>query len=557
MSRIPVVVFALVLGLGDFAAFAQERPVTQSVLSVRGTNASAAQGDPNDPDGGDDVDEYDPGDPDDTPPEDSGDSPAPSGAAEPEGCDPKKIEAAQKAAAAAYKGLFYDNDFSYLDDPCYRGRLLGDRFKQLHYGDCWLVSVGGEYRMRYHSEHNLSGKPLTGLDNDFLLQRTRLFADAKYGDGLRLYAEGIDAASDHEVRAPRNIEVNRADMLNLFADVRLLDAADGDYWFRGGRQELLYGNQRLISPLDWSNTRRTFDGFKTFYKAEKLGVDAFWTRNVPFAQHLPDDHNFDNPNQSEQFMGVYSTYKPDAKRTIEAFFLRLDEKDPVTQPSGVVIDGYDPMLFGTRWYYVNGDWLHEFEGGYQFGTYDQDQDTQAGYYVIGLGREMKRVKWKPTVWLYYDWASGDADPNDFVHGTFNQYFPLGHKYFGFMDIIGRQNIQDINASSLFHLHEKVTLLAWFHVFYLEEARDALYNTQGVPLYQDPTGSSGKDVGQEIDLLLTYRLRPRADLVIGYSHFFTGDYFRSPVIQNGPAGLATNGSNGRDADFTYVQFTTQF
>jgi hypothetical protein len=161
------------------------------------------------------------------------------------------------------------------------------------------------------------------------------------------------------------------------------------------------------------------------------------------------------------------------------------------------------------------------------------------------------------VWLYYDWASGDSDPNDGKHGTFNQYFPLGHKYFGFMDIIARQNIQDVNSSALFHLHDKITLLAWYHVFFLEEERDALYNVAGVPIYQDPTGSAGKYVGQEIDLLLTYKFKPRADVQFGYSHFFTGDYFRSPVIQNGPAGLATNGSNGRDADFFYTQLSVQF
>ncbi len=473
------------------------------------------------------------------------------------GCDKKKKEAAKQAAATAYKPLYYDNDFSYIDDPCYTGCLLGDRFKQMHIGDCWVVSLGGEYRMRQHSEHNLRGKPFTGRDDDFLLQRSRLFANMKYGDWLRLYAEAIDAASDFEKQQPRNIEVNRADMLNLFVDVRAFDGEQGDVWVRGGRQELLYGNQRLISPLDWSNTRRTFDGLKGFYKSEKLQADVFWTRNVPFSQHLPEDHNFDNPNQSEEFMGVYATYKKDKNQTLETFFLRLDEQDPVTQPSGVVVNGYDPNLFGARWYFINGDWLHELEGGYQFGDYNGNQDIQAGYYVIGLGRECKCLKYKPTVWMFYDWASGDADPNDGDYGTFNQYFPLGHKYFGWMDIVARQNIQDINASALFHLHEKVGLTAWYHAFFLEEERDALYNAAGVPIYQDATGGSGKEIGQEIDLLLTYKFKPRADIGLGYSHFFAGDYFDSAVIQNGPSGLATNGANGRDADFVYTQLSVQF
>ncbi len=126
-----------------------------------------------------------------------------------------------------------------------------------------------------------------------------------------------------------------------------------------------------------------------------------------------------------------------------------------------------------------------------------------------------------------------------------------------MPIIARQNIQDVNTSALFHLHDKITLLTWYHLFYLEESRDALYNAAGVPIYQDPTGGSGNYIGQELDLLLTYKFRPRADIMVGYSHFFSGSYFNSPVIQDGPAGLATNGANGQDADFVDTQLSVQF
>src|SRR5688572_32460769 len=44
--------------------------------------------------------------------------------------------------------------------------------------------------------------------------------------------------------------------LNLFADALISDYGSGEWWGRVGRQELLYGEQRLISPLDWANTRR-------------------------------------------------------------------------------------------------------------------------------------------------------------------------------------------------------------------------------------------------------------------------------------------------------------
>jgi hypothetical protein len=81
--------------------------------------------------------------------------------------------------------------------------------------------------------------------------------------------------------------------------------------------------------------------------------------------------------------------------------------------------------------------------------------------------------------------------------------------------------------------------------------------RATPIYHDPTGGSGNYIGQEIDLLVTYKFPPRADVGFGYSHFFARDYCDSPAIQNGPAGLATNGANGRDADFVYTQLSVQF
>ena len=53
---------------------------------------------------------------------------------------------------------------------------------------------------------------------------------------------------------------DRGDILNLFVDVNLLEWDNHPVVARVGRQELLLGSQRLISTLDWANTRRTFEG---------------------------------------------------------------------------------------------------------------------------------------------------------------------------------------------------------------------------------------------------------------------------------------------------------
>ncbi len=474
--------------------------------------------------------------------------------------DAKKAEEQKKklaqAVATAYKPLFYNNDFAYLKDPAYDGWHLGETLKRRTLLGCdWATyDLGGEYRLRYHSEHNIRGKPLSGRNDDFLLQRTRLYFNVQAGERIRFYTEWLDASSNFQRNPPRAIEVNQFDALNLFVDGKLIDGESGDLWLRAGRQELLYGAERLVSPLDWANTRRTFDGFKAFWKGEQWDVDAFWTRPVPFAQHLVDD-DFDDSKGTAEFMGLYSTYKGLENHTLDFFFLRVAEHGQFTL-NNVVIDGLDSNLFGMRWLGKNDQWLAEVEGGYQFGHFSQENQV-AGYCTVGLGRILQTEGWKPTVWAYYDWASGDADPGVGDYGAFNQYFPLAHKYFGFMDIFGRQNIQDINGTFTVQPHEKVTFLAWYHVLFLAQARDAVYDVGGNPIYQDPTGSAGNYLGQEIDLLLTWTMNPRMVAVLGYSHFFTGDYFRSPVIENGPAGLATNGSNGQPADFVYLQWALRF
>jgi hypothetical protein len=70
-------------------------------------------------------------------------------------------------------------------------------------------------------------------------------------------------------------------------------------------------------------------------------------------------------------------------------------------------------------------WHIDVEGGYQFG-HDTDEAVRAGFVAAGLGHSWKSLPWSPTLWLFYDWASGDDNPNDGENNSFRQLFPLGH-----------------------------------------------------------------------------------------------------------------------------------
>jgi hypothetical protein len=443
-----------------------------------------------------------------------------------------------------HKPLFYDNDFSYLEKPNNQFFYYGDSFKRIPVGDCWTMDVGGEYRARYHHESNLRGSDLSGRSDSFLLHRTRVYGNAEYGDFIRLYAEGIDATSEFENFPPRTIEENRFDALNLFGDVKLLDNGDGKWRMRVGRQELLYGDQRLISPLDWANTRRTFDGAKIFYKTKDWALDGFWTRPVPFSQHVNSDSNFDSSDDSQEFAGIYASHKVGKDEVRDFYFLRFAEyQGPGT---AVAPTDYDPMMFGGRWNWKDGSLLFDLEGGYQFGNWGAEE-ISAGFVTVGLGRENTCACWKPKYWVYYDYASGDRDPTDGTHQTFFQYFPLVHKYFGYADLIARQNIHDFNFLYSATPSKQTEIKLWHHIFWLDSARDGLYNANGARIRFDPTGTSGDYVGQETDFTWQYNFGPRSNVLFGYSHFWSGDYVRN----------TTAPGIGLDVDFFYTQYTVQF
>ena len=430
------------------------------------------------------------------------------------------------AAAKSHKPLFYDNDFDYLYDPDYTDRDLGDGLKRRSIGPCITYDIGGQFRMRYHGERNIRGLGLTGRDDDFLLYRTRLYGNVQIDSWLRAYAEMIDAQSNYEDFSPRPIEENRADLLNLFGDVRVLNTENGELWARAGRQELLYGAQRTVSPLDWANTRRTFEGYKMYYQGDTWDIDAFWVRPIS-----PDSDRFDSPDYNREFMGIYSTYRGLEKGTLDLYYLRLEDESA----------DFEFDTLGARFAGTHGPWSYEIEGDVQFGNF-VGADHNAGAWTVGLGRKIENLPWNPVIWAYYDWASGD----DTTSNGYHHLYPLAHKYLGFMDLFGRRNIESPNVRLTLSPCKKVKLLLWYYILFLENKNDVPYSVTMQPFNAGNAPASAY-LGQELDLVGKWQISTRLGLLLGYSHFFSGDYYK-----NTP-GVPHRG----DADFFYTQLTVNF
>lgn len=452
---------------------------------------------------------------------------------------PKAAKELTAAMRDAYKGVFYANDFSYLDNPNYQGpHFLGDSLKRVADGK---LDLGGEFRTRFHHEQNHRGLGLTGRDDQFWLTRTRLFANYRLHEDIRFFGEYLYADSGGEDFASRPIEVNRGEAQNLFLDAKLYADETLSVSTRAGRQELLFGEQRLISPLDWANTRRTFDGVRATVSGAEGSLDLFYTHPVLITRDSAANHEWDHSDEKQPFYGAYYSRRGLPIGTFETYYIGYDNRNAGSE--------FSYHTLGTR---IAGDasgLLYEFEGGIQFGENNDGSAHDSGFATVGLGHKLDLTafveSWTPTLWLWYDWASGgDADFVALGDDGFNHLFPLVHKYNGFMDLFGRRNLHDINAQWLTPLGDSVSTIIWYHYFLLDE-KTTPYNVTMSP-FNPLNGAVDRELGHEIDFLVNWTINPRHKVMVGYSYFAAGDYYQTP-------GTPTDA----DAHFFYSQYQVSF
>jgi hypothetical protein len=424
---------------------------------------------------------------------------------------------------------FYDANYRYLENPRFGEVDPFSLLKRIHPTDAWLLAFGGEERLRFMDE-NGGYEQITGKVNPETWYRSRVYADVWYRDLFRVNVEMSDARVFNDALPPFSTYNDRADFLNLFADAKLFSVANQPAYVRIGRQEMYLGSQRLISPSDWSNVRRTFQGVRGFWLGRDWNVDAFWVQPV-----LIEPTTLDSPDHNQNFTGVWTTYRPRTGQAVEAYYLDLDNRNLGAAIGRNGVAGfYNVSTLGTRY---SGDFQHvlwDFEGMYQLGAWS-NQIISAGAVTTGVGYQFAKVPMNPQFWIYNDFASGTQNPNGNIHGTFNQLFAWGHLYFGYLDLVGRQNIDDISMQFAFYPAKWILTTFQNHVFHLASARDALYNAAGTPIRSSPTGTAGTYVGDEIDFTTNFHLDLHNDIFLGYSKLFAGEFIhRTPGPQTGPS-----------------------
>ena len=452
-----------------------------------------------------------------------------------------------------YLVLRYNEDFSYLDGP--EGSYTKDFFdpiKNIHLGEDWRLRLGGEVRLRWETETNRNFGQRDPSNDSILLYRELLHANLEYRKLARFYVEGIDArVADRDLPQQPAME-DTFDINQAFVDLRFL-GEQTPLTLRAGRQMMSYGKDRVIGTGDWTNAPRRFDGAKLMYATPKLDIDFFWVKpiffsNKPFSNpwntHINESMNrkLDHWREEQNFYGIYSTYKGIPNHVLDLYFLGLNDRGIFVNANNRSGD-LDVYTIGSRFGGTTGNFDYDIEGGGQWGKWDGDE---VHAWMVGSegGYTFKDVPMTPRIGAGFDYATGDDTPRDNSHDTWNQLYPLGHAFLGYMDIVGRQNIIAPNLNLTFKpLKNVTTRLFWYH-FWLDSNLDALYGVAGTPARRNVTGSSGNDVGDELDATVTWQIDVHSSLLLGYMHFWPSNFINSSGFS-------------RDADMIYLQYQFKF
>lgn len=418
-----------------------------------------------------------------------------------------------------------------------------------------------------------------GRDDDYVLNQTRLWADADVNEHLRVFIQLQDART---FGAEGQTVGYAADSGSAGGENSILDLHQGYFdlkklfdlplTVRVGRQEIVWGDHRVIGNFVWSNVGRVFDAGRFMWDtdtihaeviAAKIDEDGYLlsgagtgNQKVATSSGSSDENMYAaqlafkklvpsallelmyicKSDQDDTGAGIAGTgYGTPKVGAIDTYGERTSGAgDPVNiHDFGVRIDGKVPNLDAID---------YTIESHVQVGNYGT-KDQEAWAFAGKTGYTFKNVAWTPRIGFEYDYASGDSDPTDATHETFDNLYPTNHwqGIYGFADLVSWQNMHDFRAQVKVSPTKKLTAQVDYHYFMLAEENDGWYLANGtlatprtpIGLPGTPSGKSGYDtsddqLADEIDLTVSYDLYKNVKILAGYSWFGAGDWIENNI-----------------------------
>lgn len=387
------------------------------------------------------------------------------------------------------------------------------------------VAFTGEVRTR--GEYD---RPGSGVGGDGLtMLRTRFGARAHLGGGARMFVQ----LQDSRIFGQRgNTMSGSADQLDLHQGYLELAGRweARDISLRAGRQEIVFGNERLVGAAGWTTTGRSFDGARVDLSPAGAAwhATAFAATLAERGRRSPAAAAGAAPRGDESLAGVTFT-----RGRLEAL---------VAHDRGVRFRAYDDVQRTTAYARYRAPaapgFTLDLEGAYQLGRQQMvpaaagaprlAQYVGAWFASARLGRPAT-AELPAAFTVGVDWLSGDSNPNDGTYGAFNTLYATNHRWYGSMDLFldpaartGDRGLVDAMAGTALTLTPRATLRLDVHHFRTATGGGSILGGVVAP---DGVASASppmdRALGWEADVTLPLQLSQVAGVELGYALFRPG------------------------------------
>lgn len=328
-----------------------------------------------------------------------------------------------------------------------------------------------------------------GARETFTSMRTRLAARALTPGGITAFVQLQDVRLFGEETNPSGDF--SADGWDVHQAWFLLTNEGGGASLKIGRQEVAFGGERLISPSNWSQQARSFDGARlTLQHEQEIRVDLLAAQ----IQEKAAPRWAGNAT----LLGAYGTVNPSGARQLDVYLIGQRAEKGAGDKEQWTVGARHVGTAAALDYRVEGSW----QTGRRAGA-----DVSASL----LGARVGAPVGKGTVTLWYDHLSG-TEPGSAKVGVFETIYPSGHKFYGSADLFtdipahtAGRGLQDLAAKSAWPLGDRWTFNADLHRFLVTEG----------------AGLPGSRLADELDLALVGRLPSGLAVNAGLSYVWKG------------------------------------
>lgn len=415
-----------------------------------------------------------------------------------------------------FKPLRFDENYAPLAKDTSANGYKRFKYAPLTSDKTNYVSFGGEIRYQYFHFTNEDWGEAPEDKDGFVLTRYLAHADLHAGKHFRTFVQLQSSLANGQVGTPSPVDQNVLDLHQAFVDFSAPAGNAQNVTFRLGRQEFLYGSQRLISVRDAPNNRQAFDAGRFIYTSPKVRFDAFYSYYVPAKPNIFDD----GFNKGTQFWGTYGVFnKVPVLQNVDLYYLGIHKKTAVFDAGSGTETRHSS---GIRIWANTPTWQYDIEALYQFGDFAGSK-ISAWTASANISYTFSQTNLKPQFGLKTEVISGDRHYNDRRLNTFNPLFPRGG-YFGLAALIGPSNLTDVHPYFQLNLTKKLVFNVDYDVFWRMSRNDGIYAVNGKMIYSGKAGTSnhiGKQLGTGLEFSANKHLYLRQE----FTWFSAGEYLK--------------------------------